>query len=597
MLAAAPSHGGANYLLGIIALQRGEFAAAETRISLALESNPNVASAHRHRGIALSRMGRLEEALVSFDKAIALNAKDAEAFAQRGNVMQELSRFTEALKDYDKAIALKPDFAVAYNNRGFTLAKLERYNEALASFDRAIALKPDYAAAYNKRGLVLDELKRPGEALASFDRAIALGLDDVEVHYNRGIALESLERPEDALASYDTALARRPNFASAFNARGNALKGTERYDEAVASYERAIALEPGFAEAFYNRGIVLLELKRPEDAIESYDRAIALKPDYAEAIASRGMCKLAMGLAKSGWSDYEHRWQVKTHSKLNPPAGTPLWRGEDLRGRSILVISEGGLGDIIQFSRYLPMLSERGAAVSFQVPEKMHALLAGLPGGIRLIAQAAADDRFDFHCGAMSLPSRLDDNLSNIPFPAPYLSVDPGRATEWRRRLGEHGFKIGISWQGTRWRGGPAGIVGRWMKLAEFHPLAQIPNVRLISLQKNEGVDQLRGLPAEMNVETLGDDFDTGPDAFADTAAVMLHLDLVITCDTSIAHVAGALGRPTWVMLQFVPEWRWMLEGSTSPWYPTVRLFRQTQRRDWRSVFGEMTAKLTKLIG
>src|SRR6185295_6228418 len=146
-------------------------------------------------------------------------------------------------------------------------------------------------------------------------------------------------------------------------------------------------------------------------------------------------------------------------------------------------------------------------------------------------------------------------------------------------------------------RGGPAGIVGRWMKLAEFHPLAQIPNVRLISLQKNEGVDQLRGLPAGMNVETLGDDFDTGPDAFADTAAVMLHLDLVITCDTSIAHVAGALGRPTWVMLQFVPEWRWMLEGSTSPWYPTVRLFRQTQRRDWRSVFGEMTAKLTKLIG
>jgi len=596
VLAWAPQHDGANYLLGIIALQRGEFAIAEAQISLALKSNPNVATAHRHLGVALLRLGRDQEALLSFDTAIALNANDAESFAQRGNAMRQIGRFSEAVADYDKAIALKPDFAVVWNNRGFTLNSLDRLDEALASIDKALALNPEYAVAHNMRGLVLHNLKRPKDALASYDRAIALKQNDANVHLNRGAALHELERYEEALASYDRALVLKPDFAAALYARGNTMKSAGRYEEALASYDRAVALEPDFAEAFYDRGFVLMEMKRPDDAIASYDRAIALKPEYPEAIASRGMCKLAVGRAKEGWQEHEYRWQVKTHCELDAPPGTPVWRGEDLRGRSFLVCAEGGLGDIIQFSRYLPVLAGRGAAVSFQVPQKMHALLAGLPGGIRFIAQASANDKFDFCCGAMGLPEHLDDNLGNIPFPTPYLSIDAVRAERWRKQLGDVGFKIGISWQGTRWRGGTAGIAGRGMPLLEFFPLAQIPNVRLISLQMNEGVDQLGFLPEGMRVETLGDDFDSGPQAFADTAALMPMLDLVITCDTSLAHVAGALGRPTWIALQFVPDWRWLLEGSTSLWYPTVRLFRQPRRSDWKSVFAEMTAKLTKLV-
>jgi hypothetical protein len=193
----------------------------------------------------------------------------------------------------------------------------------------------------------------------------------------------------------------------------------------------------------------------------------------------------------------------------------------------------------------------------------------------------------------MSLPSKLDFHRTKATLAFPYLAVDPDRSAEWRRRLGSHSFKIGIAWQGNRWRGAPAGIVGRWMKLAELQPLSQVPGVRLIDLQKGEGTEQLAALPHGLRVETLGDDFDSGPDAFADTAAVMQHLDLIVSCDTAIAHLAGALGRPTWIALQHVPEWRWGLAGDTTPWYPSVRLFRQPKRGDWGSVFVQMAAELS----
>jgi hypothetical protein len=251
---------------------------------------------------------------------------------------------------------------------------------------------------------------------------------------------------------------------------------------------------------------------------------------------------------------------------------------------------------VIQFSRYVPLLAERGARVSFLAPQRLHALLRGLPGDIGLSSAASPGDAFDFRCALMSLPSRAGLYRTKTPLPFPYLAVDQKRSAHWRQRLKEHGFKIGIAWQGTRWRGAPAGIVGRWMKLAEFYPLSRISEVRLISLQRGEGSEQLAELHRDMRVETLGDDLDSGPDAFADTAAAMQHLDLIISCDTAIAHLAGALGRPAWIALQHVPEWRWGLTGHTTPWYPSVRLFRQPTRGDWPSVFARIAAELQTLI-
>jgi tetratricopeptide (TPR) repeat protein len=592
----SPHHFGANYLLGIIALQRGAFEDAEHSIRLALAINPNVAPAHRHHGIALAQLGRFKDALASFSKAIALKPDDAEAFGQRANALQELERFEEALQDYDRAVALKPDFAPALNNRGLALCSLNRLDEGLTSIDRAIALKPDYAAAHKNRGDVLRALKRPADALLSYDRANALNPNFAEAFYGRAAALQDLARPLDAIASYDRALALEPKFAAALNDRGNVLKDLERFDEALDSYDAAVAASPTLAEAWYNRGIVLLELKQPRDALSSYDRAIVLQPDFPEALTSRGMCKLATGLEDTGWSDYEHRWKLKAHPAIHPPARVPLWSGEDLAGRSILLCAEGGMGDVLQFSRYAPLLAQRGANVTLMAPERLHRLLKGLPSNIRLMAMPGVSETFDWHCGLMSVPSRLELYREKSAVSFPYLAIDPEGSREWRQRLGEHGFRIGIAWHGTRWRGGPAGIVGRWMELSELHPLSQIPGVRLISLQKGEGLDQLSTLPAGMTVETLGDDFDAGPDAFVDTVAVMQHCALIVTCDTSIAHLAGALGRPVWIALKHVPEWRWGLEGSTSPWYPTARLFRQKTRGDWAGVFAAMASELRKLI-
>lgn len=594
ILTAVPRHFGATYFLGIIALQRGQLETADAHLQLALEINPNVVSAHRDRGVALGQLGRSDEALACFDKAIALKPDYAEVFGHRGNVLQQLGRFEEAVANYDKAIAGRRDFAAAHYNRGLALSHLERFEEALKSFDNAIALKPDYAAAYIRRGTVLQELKRNEDALASFERAIELRPDDPEALFNRGIVFQDLARPAEAIASYDRAIALKPDFAEAFNNRGNALKDLQRFEEALISFDRAIAASADFPEAFYNRGVALFELKRPDEALASYERAIVLKPDYAEALFSRGLCKLAMGLAE-GWNDFEHRWQVKNYPAIPAATDAALWTGEDLRVRSILVCAEQGLGDIILFSRYLLQLAETGANVAFLVPDNLRGILSGLPGGIRLLSSVGRDDRFDFRCALMSLPYRLAANLTDIPLPIPYLAVDPQRSLSWGQRLGPQGFKVGIAWQGALWHGGAA-IVGRSIPLPEFRPLSQIPGVRLISLQKNHGVEQLAALPAGMNVETLGENFDAGPDAFADTAAVMQHLDLIVTCDTSIAHLAGALGRPAWIALKHVPEWRWMLDGSASPWYPSVRLFRQPARGDWSAVFRDIASQLRAVL-
>jgi tetratricopeptide (TPR) repeat protein len=547
-------------LLGMILLQRGAFDEAERQFKTALELNPRVAVAERSRGIALMQLGRSEEALQCFDRAIAIKPDAAEFFANRGNTLLALQRFDEALASFDSALALKPDYADAHADRGNALQALERFEEAIASYDRAASLKPGAPA----------------------------------VAFNRAVALQSLNRYEDALVGYDKAIALRPGFIDALNNRGNVLKELGRFEQAVSSYDRAIAHAPHDVEALYNRGIALMELKRPLDALASYERAIALKPDHAEALFSRGLCKLLLGRLAEGFRDYQHRWRMRKESTSGAVLNTAEWSGESLKGRSILIRPERGFGDIFHFCRYLPLLAERGADVSFLVPAKLIRILKGLSDKIRLLPAIHPADRFDFQCHLMALPHRFGTELTSVPAATPYLSAEPEFCGEWRKRLGEPGFKVGISWHGGLWHGG-ADIAGRSILLREFYPLSQVPNIRLISLQKNDGLEQLSALPAGMNVETPGD-FDNGPDAFVDTAAIMANLDLIVTCDTSIAHLAGALARPTWVALKYVPEWRWTLDRSDSPWYPAMRLFRQARPNDWSGVFAGIAAALTGVL-
>ena len=491
---------------------------------------------------------------------------------------------------------MEPQHFAALHLLGVMALQRHAFDEAERTIARAVAINPHVGSAHRHRGIALAQIRRFDDALASFTTAVALKPDDAEAHSHIAVILRAAGRFEEALAACDKALLLQPEHPVHHHNRGRSLCALDRFEEALSSYDRAIAASPDAAKTWCQRGHALWELKQPEEALASYDRAIALKSDYHEAFFARGACKLAQGIDEGAWQDFEQRWRTPLHPSLRPPTDAPLWSGEDLRGRSILVCAEIGSGDIIQFSRYVPLLAERGAIVSFLVPDRLMRILAGLPRPVRLISSVDPAERFDFHCGLMSLPCRLGAAASGIPPLGPNLATGAGRAAEWRRRIGESGFKIGIAWQGAVREGFGPVLLGRSIPLHHFRSLSCVEGVRLISLQKGPGAEQLGMLPSGMVVESLGADFDAGPDGFADTVAVMGHLDLIVTCDTSIAHVAGATGRPTWIALKRVPEWRWGLEGSTTLWYPAARLFRQKSRGDWEGVFDEMAAELTELL-
>jgi FkbM family methyltransferase len=402
-----------------------------------------------------------------------------------------------------------------------------------------------------------------------------------------------MARPSEALASYDRAIDLAPGLAEAWNNRGNTLTELGRLAEALASFDRAIALRPDYADAFYNRGNALRKSKRVDEAISSYDRAIALEPKHAEAYMCRGIARLLSGHYPDGWSDYEWRFKIRESQIRRPEIDAHVWQGQSLLGRSIAVFTEQGLGDTIQFARYLPLLAQRGAQVSLLAPTELCRLFRPLNRQIKIINSIEQGQTFDFQCALMSLPLQLGTDLNSVPNQIPYLTPEAERVSHWKTRIGSQGFRIGIAWQGK-----PQSAIdrGRSIPLSAFIRLARLPGVRLISLQKHDGLEQLWSVPDKVAIETLGDNFDSGPDAFIDCAAVMANLDLVITSDTAIAHLAGALGRPTWVALRKVPDWRWLLEREDSPWYPTMRLFRQTTDGDWADVFSEIEQSLQVLL-
>ena len=588
-----PRHVDALHLLGVIETQRKNLLPAIELFNRAIELDPKNAAIFSNRGTALKELKRLDEALASFNRALAIKPDYAEAFNNRGVVLKDLKRVAEALASFDRALAVKPDYAEALYNRGNALTDLKRLDEALVSYARVLLIKPDHADALYNRGNALLGLDRPLEALNSYDRALAIVPDYAEALSNRGVALKGLKRLDESLNSYDRALAIKPEYPEALGGRGNVLSDLGRLDEALADYTRALAMKPDYVEALNRRGIVLTLLKRIDEAVADYDRALAIEPDSADALCNRGLAQLLAGDYRNGFAGFERRWETKGFTSVLPKMGTPRWQSEDISGRSILVFGEQGLGDQIQFVRYLPLLLERGANVSYFCPAKLVRLFRHVDPRIAFITSLAGHESFDFQCALMSLPLRLGTEPASIPRGIPYLEAEGQVARDWKRRIGNAGLKIGISWQGNPDR---KVDTGRSFHLSEFFPLARRPGVRLISLQKNQGLDQLANLPPDITVETLGDEFDSGPDAFIDTAGVMSHLDLIITSDTSIAHLAGALGRPTWVALQHVPDWRWLLDGDDCPWYPTMRLFRQKLRGDWSATFKDIAVALDTLL-
>lgn len=553
-----PTHFAAAHMLGAVHLQSGQYDLAERQLRRALQIDPYAADVLNHLGMALRQLGRLDESLDAYDRAIALRPHYPEAFCNRGNTLRLLKRPDVALASYDRAIALRPAYADAFYNRGALLEELDKWDDAAASYENAVALQPDFPQALNNLGNVLRAVCRYTEALVAYDRALALA----------------------------------PAYADALTNRGNVLRDLHRYEEALASHERALALKPDLAETFNNRASVYHDTRRFDEALRDYRHALALNPRHREAPASIGLTQLLLGDWEQGWENYELRFR-KRHNAARRPAAASEWAGEKLAGRTILLYGEQGLGDIIQFIRFVPMLEALGAIVTVLVTRRMHRLLATLGARARFVDSIAPNERFDFQIALMSLPRVFAIRLGNVPASTPYLNADARRSEIWHARLGEHGFKIGLAWQGN-----PAGSVdnGRSVPLRAFAPLSDIDRVRLISLQKNFGAEQIEHRPAGMIVEAPHHEFDEGIDAFIDTAAMMANLDLIVTSDTSIAHLAGALRRPVWVALKHVPDWRWLLGRDDSPWYPTMRLFRQSAVDDWAGVVREMESSLRALV-
>jgi len=612
---------------GVTALQAGNLKQAERRLQAVVRVQPKHVPALNLLAVVLTRLGRNAEALSTYDRALAFSPDSAESWYGRGMILLAMGRPNEAIVSFTRLLAVKPDFtpvhllrakllsdvgdreaaleaiekllaiapglAEAWLGRSNILFETGRYEEALSAAEKAIALKPDLAEAWHGRGNALNELRRYDEALAAYDKVLALNASSAGGWYGRANVLNELKRFDDALIAYDKALTLDQNFALGWVGRGNVLYMLKRFDAALDAFAHAVALQADLAEAWLGRGNVLLELRRVEEALACYDQASAIQPNFATAYFNRGRGRLLLGYYEEGWQDYEWRWQARDFLSKRPDLEIPKWQGEDLPEQHLLVYSEQGLGDIIQFVRYLPLLLQRKYKITFLTTEKLARLFRHSFPSLHVIDSLQGVEGFDAQVALISLPYFFKTDLSSVPKQVPYLSAEAKLETVWRDRIGAEGFKIGIAWQGN-----PVGAIdaGRSVPLKEFVRLSKIPKIRLISLQKHVGLDQLADLPEGAKIETLGDDFDSGSDAFIDTAAVMNNLDLIITGDTSIAHLAGALGRPTWLALKRVPDWRWMLDREDSPWYPTLRLFRQSQQDDWGCVFSKIEQSLQELL-
>ena len=592
VLTANPRHADSLQLLGVVAQQTGRPGLAVELIGKAIALNPAAASGHANLGNVLREQRQFEEAVASFRKAIELKPDDVDVHANLGVSLQELGRLEEAVASYRRALELEPGDVGTLNNLAAALRGLGRADEAIACYRRARALKPNQPETHANLGDLLREQGQLEEAIASCRRSLELKPDYPEAHNNLGHVLADQLRWHEAEAAFRRAIEIRPDFAVAHNNLASTLVGQGRFDAAIAGYREALELQPSYADAYSSLGNALRRVGRLDEAIAACRAAIALDPTLPQAHNNLAMALLLAGDMTEGWREYEWRWKVPGLIRPQRHFTQPQWFGEAAWGRTVVVHAEQGLGDAVQFCRYAPMAVELGMRVVLEVPKPLVRLLGVLPG-VEVVARGAALPPFDLHCPLLSLPLAFRTGSTPVPAAVPYLVAEYDRVAAWQRRLPEGGFRIGIAWQGNPEH---AEDRDRSAPLRCFEPLARVPGVRLISLQKNHGLDQMASLPEGMEVATLGDDFDSGPDAFVDTAAVMASLDLVICSDTSIAHLAGALGRPVWVALSAVPEWRWMMQRGDSPWYPTMRLFRQKEHGGWPAVFAAMAAQLAEAL-
>jgi tetratricopeptide (TPR) repeat protein len=536
------------------------------------------------------RQGRLDEAEKIGARIRKLLPDNYDVLHLLGLVKLKRGRAGAALGLLEAALKINPGSPDALANRGLALAALDRDDDALASFDRALALTPDQPDTFNNRGSLLMKLGRPAEALATFDRVAALAPQHFGARINRGNALAALGRFDEALAQYDALLAAAPAHPGLHFNRGNALASLDRPVDAIAAYDKAVSIRPDHLKAHLNRGTALQALNRHEEALASFAHVLAIDKTNPDAEHNAALSRLTLGDYRGGFAQHEARWRRSGMPARRRGFGKPLWLGEyPVHRKTILLHAEQGLGDTIQFARYVPLLARMGAKVVLEVPSELVTLLGRLAGVAAIVERGAALPAFDLHCPMGSLPLAMGTEVAAIPAAIPYLAASPERIAKWRPRLAALAApRVALAWSGRTTHPNDR---NRSLALARLAPLLGLDRVSFLSIQRElrgEDAETLAGNPLITAVGEELRDFD-------DTAAVLALVDLVISVDTAVAHLAGAMGRPTWVLLPFCPDWRWMQARPDSPWYPTARLYRQPAPGDWDGVLARTRDDLARL--
>lgn len=570
--------------------------------------------------------GRLDEAADLCRKVLAVDAGSPDAAMLMGHVAARRKAWAEALEWINRALALHPQHAGYYFEQALVLMSMSQAQAARSSLERAVALQPDFAEAHNNLGVVLHELGDVGGAIESYLESLRCNPASVETLNNLGNTFNEAGRHAEALDAYLKALELRPDQAVIHNNLGVVLRRLKQLPEAESCFKNALMLAPDYAEAYHNLGIVydqqgrgpeaaqsflkalelnpenpalysdlgnyLVSQKQLEEAIGCYETALALKPDFPTAVWNRGLTYLLKGELEKGWAGNELRLVFQQYYPHR--YASPVWDGAPFGGRRLLIHDEIGYGDVFQFVRYLPMVKTLGGTVLFEVKPGLQRLLNGTPGIDVLLERSdrpVDEATFDLQLPMESLPYIFHTTQDTIPRDIPYLKAPPELMASWGRRLaGYSGPRIGVVWAGNP---GSGYDQKRSCHARDFLPLFQLEAFNWFSLQKGEAEQQLNDLAGAEKVVLLGREISD----FADTAAIIQNLDLVISVETAVPHLAGALGKPVWTMLSFLPAWRWMLDRADSPWYPTMRLFRQSEPGVWHDVVAQIAASLGEIHG
>ena len=567
----------------------GKLELAEAGYRKLLEQNPDNADAIHLLGVIFFQKGNLEEARKHLVRAIALNNRVALYHANLGRIEKARGEISSAITAYRQSLALAPEQADINSDIAAALIDAGAYAEALKFVEHALKLQPRFVAATFNKGMALTGLGDLEAAASAFEEAVQLDGGYVEAWFQLARVYHDCGRIKEAEAAYRKVISIDPGHFETHCNLGNILRAAGHLNDALMYYDKALALIPDLPEVLSNKGVALQELGRRDEAISCYRRAINLDSNDAEAHRNLSMALLQGGDYEEGWKEFEWRWQTRHFASIKRRWDKSQWAGEPLNGKTILVHAEQGFGDSFQFCRYVPLLAASGARVIVEAPDVVQGVLGTLQGIEEVVTPGNQLPAFDFHIPMMSLPGTFETSSDSIPAPDKYLSVPPEAEQVWQGKIenAEGTPRVGLVWKGNSEHGAN---LWRSPGIEVFRPLLSQDHFKFYSLQKDDGEADLR----EAGIGDRIVDLHRELNSFTDTAAIIGQLDLVITPDTSVAHLSGAIGCPTWIVLPHVAEWRWGIGREDCPWYPSAKLFRQSAPGDWAGVVERLIEELAE---